>query len=172
MNASVSAPRNVPGNAPRNVDVREPPEVTFRPMREADLDAVLSIEREAYEFPWSREIFRDCLRVGYSCRVLESDGAVNAYGMLQIAAGKSRLLNLCVRRRLHRRGLGRRLLALMIDVARSRDTDSVFLEVRPSNAAARGLYGSMGFTRVGVSRGYYPARGGREDAMILSLALR
>ena len=176
MNASVNDPRNnprnAPGSAPRNVDVREPPEVTFRPMREADLDAVLSIEREAYEFPWSREIFRDCLRVGYSCRVLESDGAVNAYGMLQIAAGKSRLLNLCVRRRLHRRGLGRRLLALMIDIARSRDTDSVFLEVRPSNAAARGLYGSMGFARVGTSRGYYPARGGREDAMILSLALR
>ena len=155
-----------------NAVVRELPQITFRPMREADLDDVLSIEREAYEFPWSREIFRDCLRVGYSCRVLESDGVVNAYGMLQIAAGKSRLLNLCVRRKLHRRGLGRRLLALMIDVARSRDTDSVFLEVRPGNAAARRLYGSMGFARIGVSRSYYPARNGREDAMILSLALR
>ena len=171
-NASGNAPVNAAGSEPANAVVRDPPEITFRPMREADLDAVLSIEREAYEFPWSREIFRDCLRVGYSCRVLESDGAVNAYGMLQITAGKSRLLNLCVRRRLHRRGLGRRLLALMIDVARSRGTDSVFLEVRPSNAAARGLYGSMGFASVGTSRGYYPARNGREDAMILSLALR
>ena len=134
--------------------------VTFRPMLEADLDQVLSIEREVYDFPWSREIFRDCLRVGYSCRVLESEGAVNAYGMLQIAAGKSRLLNLCVRRRLHRQGLGRRLLALLIEVARSHQTDT-----------ARCLYSSMGFTRVGVSRGYYPARTGREDAMILALAL-
>ena len=155
-----------------NAVVRELSEITFRPMREADLDDVLSIEREVYEFPWSRETFRDCLRVGYSCRVLESEGAVNAYGMLQIAAGKSRLLNLCVRRNLHRQGLGRRLLALMIDVARSRDTDSVSLEVRPSNAAARRLYGSMGFARVGVSRRYYPARTGREDAIILSLAFR
>ena len=140
-------------------------------MREADLDEVLSIEREAYEFPWSREIFRDCLRVGYRCRVLELDGAVNAYGMLQIAAGRSRLLNLCVRRRLHRRGLGRRLLTLLIELARSHRTDSVVLEVRPSNAAARGLYESMGFAEVGVSRGYYPARTGREDAMILALTL-
>ena len=159
-------------NAPVSAVVREPPEITFRRMREADLDAVLSIEREAYEFPWTREVFRDCLRVGYSCRVLESDGAVSAYGMLQIAAGKARVLNLCVRRRLHRRGLGRRLLGFMIDVARSRDADSVYLEVRPSNDAARRLYGSMGFARVGVSRGYYPARNGREDAMILSLSLR
>ena len=154
-----------------NAVVRVLPDITFRPMREADLDEVLSIEREAYEFPWSREIFRDCLRVGYSCRVLESDGAVNAYGVLQIAAGKSRLLNLCVRRKLHRRGLGRRLLTLLIEVARSHHTNSVLLEVRPGNAAARHLYGSVGFANVGVSRGYYPARTGREDATILSLAL-
>ena len=145
--------------------------LTFRPMREADLDDVLSIECEAYDFPWTREIFRDCLRVGYSCRVLESDGAVNAYGMLQIAAGRSRLLNLCVRRKLHRQGLGRRLLTLLIEVARSRRTDAVLLEVRPSNAAARRLYRSLGFTEVGLSRGYYPARTGREDAVLLALAL-
>ena len=155
-----------------NAVVRELPEVEFRPMREADLDEVLSIEREAYEFPWSREIFRDCLRVGYRCRVLELDGAVGAYGMLQIADGKSRLLNLCVRRRLQRRGLGRRLLALLVDLARFHRTRSVVLEVRPSNTAARRLYDSMGFTEVGVSRGYYPARTGREDAMLLALALR
>lgn len=146
-------------------------DIAFRRMQEADLDEVLSIEREAYQFPWSREIFRDCLRVGYSCRVLEFGGRVNAYGMLQIAAGKSRLLNLCVRRKLHRRGLGRRLLTLLVEVARSHRSDAVILEVRPSNAAARGLYDSMGFTEVGVSRGYYPARTGREDAMILALAL-
>ena len=146
-------------------------DMAIRPMRETDLDDVLSIELEAYEFPWSREIFRDCLRVGYSCRVLEFDGKVSAYGMLQIAAGKSRLLNLCVRAGLHRRGLGRCLLTFLIDVARSRQTRTVVLEVRPSNAAARRLYASMGFTEVGVSRGYYPARTGREDAMILSLAL-
>ena len=140
-------------------------------MRDADLEEVLRIERDAYRFPWSRQIFRDCLRAGYSCRVLESDGAVNGYGVLQIAGDRSRLLNLCVRKRLHRRGLGRRLLLHLIEVARVHRTDTVFLEVRPSNAAARSLYRSMGFTRVGSSRGYYPASIGRENAMILSLAL-
>ena len=146
--------------------------IAIRPMREADLDEVLSIEREAYEFPWSREIFRDCLRVGYNCRVLEFDGRVNAYGMLQITAARSRVLNLCVRNRLRRHGLGRRLLACLIEVARARHARALVLEVRPSNAAARRLYASIGFTVVGVSRGYYPARTGREDAMLLSLALQ
>ena len=151
---------------------RELHDVTFRSMREADLDEVLSIERDAYEFPWSREVFRDCLRIGYNCRVLETEGTVNAYGMLQIAAGRSRLLNLCVRRRLHRRGLGRRLLFLLVDVARSHHTDTLQLEVRPTNTAARRLYETAGFAQTGISRGYYPSRIGREDAMILALALR
>ena len=159
------------GERPVNAVARDLSELTFRPMGDADLDQVLCIEREGYEFPWSREIFRDCLRVGYGCRVLESDGAVNAYGMLRIAASRSRLLNLCVRRRLRRQGLGRRLLTLLIELARSRGTDSLVLEVRPGNAAARRLYDSMGFAEVGVSRGYYPARSGREDAMLLALAL-
>ena len=149
----------------------ELPDITFRPMRDADLDEVLRIEREAYCFPWSRQIFRDCLRVGYSCRVLESDGAVIGYGLLQIANGRARLLNLCIRTALHRRGLGRCLLLHLIEIARSHRTDTLHLEVRPSNAAARRLYRSMGFTRVGISRGYYPAHTGREDAMILSLGL-
>ena len=147
-------------------------DAVYRPMREADLDDVLTIEREAYEFPWSREIFEDCLRIGYSCRVLESEGAVNAYGMLQFATGTSRLLNLCVRRSMHRQGLGRRMLTLLLETARSHHAEAVVLEVRPSNAAARRLYGSMGFAEAGIRSGYYPARVGREDAVLLSLALR
>ena len=140
-------------------------------MQHTDLDEVLSIERESYGFPWSSRVFRDCLRVGYSCWVLETGGVVNAFGILQLAVRESRLLNLCVRRGLHRRGLGRRLLTHLIGVARSYRSDAVRLEVRPSNAAARRLYESMGFSEVGRNRGYYPGRAGREDAVILALAL-
>lgn len=144
----------------------------YRPMREADLDDVLPIEREAYEFPWSREIFENCLRIGYSCRVLESGGVVNAYGLLQFASGTSRLLNLCVRRAVRRQGLGRGMLARLLETARSHLAEAVVLEVRPSNTAARRLYGSMGFAEAGIRAGYYRARVGREDAVLLSLALR
>ena len=126
-------------------------DITFRPMREADLDEVLTMEREAYEFPWSRQIFRDCLRAGYSCRVLESGGVVNAYGLLQFASGTSRLLNLCVRRAMRRQGLGRGMLTRLLETARSHRAEAVVLEVRPSNTVARRLYGSMGFAEAGIS---------------------
>ena len=146
-------------------------EFACRRMQHADLDDILSIERAGYGDPWSSRVFGDCLREGYSCWVLETDGVVNAFGILQHGATESRLLNLCVRKGLHRRGLGRRLLTHLICVARSHHSEAVRLEVRPGNAAARRLYESMGFSEIGRSRAYYPAHTGREDAVILALAL-
>jgi len=43
--------------------------------------------------------------------------------------------------------------------------------VRPSNTAAVTLYEKMNFVEVGVRPAYYPAKKGREDALILALEL-
>jgi ribosomal-protein-alanine N-acetyltransferase len=43
----------------------------------------------------------------------------------------------------------------------------MFLEVRPSNAAARAMYAAHGFGELTVRRGYYPKDGGREDAILM-----
>jgi [ribosomal protein S18]-alanine N-acetyltransferase len=144
----------------------------LRPMREADVERVLDIERVAYDFPWSEDIFRDCLRVGYSCWVLERFARIEAYCILQMAAGEAHVLNLCVDPQVHRQGLGRFLLERMIELSRDRHAEAVLLEVRPSNRPARRLYRSLGFTEVGTRRGYYPDLSGREDAIVLGLALR
>ena len=69
----------------------------IRPMRDGDLAMVLDIEREAYVFPWSEGIFRDCLRAGYCCWVAVKHDLVRAYGIMQVGAGESHVLNLCVR---------------------------------------------------------------------------
>lgn len=141
-------------------------------MTEADLPHVLQIERTAYQFPWSAGIFRDCLRVGYCCWVLEVHGYVEAYGILSVGAGEAHLLNLCVRKTFQRMGLGRRLLRHFLGIARQHHADSMFLEVRPSNYAALRLYEGMGFNAAGIRRGYYPAQHCREDALILARHLK
>lgn len=143
----------------------------FRPMQEADLAAVIAIEEAAYVFPWSEGIFRDCLRVGYSCWVLEQGPAVAGYGVMAVAAGECHILNLCVDPQCHRRGLGRLLLERLLKLAADHQAESAFLEVRPSNRPAIALYEKFGFSEVGIRRGYYPARPGREDALILALSL-
>jgi ribosomal-protein-alanine N-acetyltransferase len=144
---------------------------TLRPMAEADLAEVARIEAAAYAFPWTLGIFRDCLRAGYHGWVLARPGAIYGYGMLSIAAGEAHLLNLCVDPIRQGEGHGRHLLMRLIDLARWHRAERIFLEVRPSNAAAIALYHDTGFNEIGRRPNYYPARVGREDAVVMALKL-
>lgn len=145
--------------------------VRFRPMTLADVPAVVSVERGSYQFPWSEGVFRDCIRVGYLCRVVESAGEVAGYGIMSYGAGEAHVLNVCVRQDLRGAGVGRRLMDFLLERARAAQMQDVFLEVRPSNPTAIRLYESLGFTRVGVRRAYYQASVGREDAWVYKLTL-
>jgi ribosomal-protein-alanine N-acetyltransferase len=144
------------------------PVIRLRPMTELDLPQVLEIERTAYGYPWPQGIFRDCLRVGYCCWVVERNDRIEAYGIMSVAAGEAHLLNLCVRKSMQRMGVGRKLLTHLMELAVQRCADTMFLEVRPSNHAALQLYEGMGFNVAGIRRGYYPALHCREDALILA----
>ena len=148
------------------------PEVVNRPMRVADVADVVAIERSSYQFPWSEGIFRDCLRVGYVCRVMTVSRQVAAYGVMSLGAGEAHILNLCVAE-VHRcHGMGRRMLESLIERAAAAGMGDAYLEVRPSNTTAIRLYLALGFEQVGVRRGYYQAASGREDAAVLKRVLR
>lgn len=151
--------------------VLEFPTDEYRLMQEDDLDCVVNIEQAAYLFPWSEAIFRDCLRAGYACWVVELDQEIAGYAILLTAVDECHVLNLCIDPQLQGRGYGRRLLNKMLDYAKSIDSNSAFLEVRPSNTYAVELYESEGFNEVGIRRDYYPAKFGREDAMIFAKEL-
>ena len=144
----------------------------MRPMRATDLAEVAAIERSSYQFPWSEGIFRDCLRVGYVCRVISVSRRVVAYGVMSFGAGEAHILNLCVAEEYRCRGVGKRLLASLIERATAAGMTEAYLEVRPSNTVAIRLYLSVGFEQVGMRRGYYQAVGGREDAAVLRRVLR
>jgi ribosomal-protein-alanine N-acetyltransferase len=147
------------------------PDLTLRPMSEADVEAVIEVERLAYEFPWTPAIFLDCLRVGYCCWVATLGQKVVGHGVMSVAVGESHILNVCVRPDMQGHGLGRKLMQRLMSLARSHRADTAYLEVRPSNQVALALYASLGFSQVGVRRAYYPARVGREDALILAKEL-
>ncbi len=146
-------------------------ETAVRPMAGEDIDEVIAIERRAYPFPWTEGIFRDCIRVGYSCWVFCVDNTIRGYGVLSAGAGEAHLLNISVDPDFQGAGLGRRILIHFIDVARRLHADTILLEVRPSNKAALRLYERLGFHEVGIRRDYYPDVSGREDALILARAV-
>jgi [ribosomal protein S18]-alanine N-acetyltransferase len=157
--------------AARHEDVREVPEVHIRPMMEIDLPDVAAIEQKSYAFPWSENIFRDCLRVGYTCRALDLAGHIIGYAVMSLGAGEAHVLNVCVRDEYRSRGFGQRLLEHLLERAQASGVNEAFLEVRPSNLAAIRLYQRLGFEQIGIRRGYYQAPDGREDAIVLKLTL-
>jgi ribosomal-protein-alanine N-acetyltransferase len=143
----------------------------LQPMREDDLAEVMTIEKAIYTHPWTHGNFADSLRAGYECRTWRLNGELVGYFVLMAAAGEAHLLNLSIAEPHQRRGHGAALLREAAGLARSLGAKNLFLEVRPSNRPAQGLYTRFGFRKVAVRRGYYPAHSGREDALVLTLAL-
>jgi [ribosomal protein S18]-alanine N-acetyltransferase len=139
----------------------------MRRMNEADLDVVMSIEQVIYTHPWTRGNFVDSLQAGSDCWVMEWQGVVVGYAVVTAAAGEAHLLNLSIAAAWQRRGYGRELLMYVFDFIKEINVGTLFLEVRESNHGARALYAQAGFHEIGLRRGYYPAHGGREDAVVL-----
>ena len=140
-------------------------------MTETDLDEVVSIESAVYSHPWTRGNFSDSLLAGYQCYTYRVGAALAGYFVLQLSTDEAHLLNLSVAAHWQRRGHGTALLGEKIELARRGGAKRLFLEVRPSNAAAHGLYSRFGFRQLAVRRDYYPAHDGREDALVLALGL-
>jgi ribosomal-protein-alanine N-acetyltransferase len=147
------------------------PNYAFRLMQEADLDAVMHIEPTIYSHPWTRGNFNDSLKSRHDAWVLTQQDEVVGYALMMIVLDEAHLLNISVAKPHQQQGLGRMLLTHMIDRARALDTLNMFLEVRASNIATITLYEDVGFVEMSIRRGYYPAKKGREDAVLMGLVL-
>lgn len=147
------------------------PNCVFRPMVDADLDAIMEIEPHIYSHPWTRGNFVDSLKSAHSAWVLVQDSQIIGYALTMMVLDEAHLLNLSISKRYQKQGLGRLLLEHMIYVARTLSATNMFLEVRASNISAIALYENIGFNEMAVRRGYYPAQNGREDAILMGLAI-
>lgn len=147
----------------------DPALVAWRPLAEADIEAVVALERDAHAAPWTAGNFRDAMAAGYGAAVGVVQGAVIAYGILLFAPGEAQLLNLTVAPEVRRLGIGRALLRRFLHAAHACGAGQCFLEVRVSNAPAIALYAKEGFVPVARRAGYYPVPDGgpREDALVM-----
>jgi ribosomal-protein-alanine N-acetyltransferase len=146
-------------------------EPTLRPMTASDLDAIMAIERVNFPFPWTEGNFKDSINSGYMCLIMEQGQQLIGYAVLMMVLDEAHLLNISVAQSHQGQGWGRYLLLQMMEIGREKGGLNMFLEVRPSNHSALGLYESMGFNEMGIRPGYYPAHNGREDAVLMGMAL-
>lgn len=147
-----------------------PDAVSFRQMSEADIEPVLKIEFAAYSHPWTRGIFLDGLK-SYDCWLMFEGSQQVGHGVIQLILDEAHLLNITVKPESQGCGLGLRLLEHLMQRAAALGARECFLEVRDSNRAAYRLYERFGFNEIGRRRDYYPAVGGREDALVMACTL-
>lgn len=161
-----------------------------RPMRMADIPAVMAIERASFLSPWPASAYRHEIRRNrdsYFFVVHErrhGEARPRWQRWVQVAAGaevtapalgyagfrlrgdEAHIANIAVHPEWRGRGLGELLLLTMLEKAIELGASSATLEVRPSNRVAQRLYHKYGFMRVAERSRYY--RDG-EDAWLLAL---
>jgi ribosomal-protein-alanine N-acetyltransferase len=146
-------------------------EAGFEPMTETSLDEVVAIERAAYAHPWSRGNFSDSLKSGYQAQLLRAGDTLIGYFVAMKGVDEVHLLNITVAPGSQGMGWGRVMLDALAIWSRGQDAQWLWLEVRTSNARAQQVYLRYGYRRVGERKNYYPADGGREDAIVMSFKL-
>ncbi len=154
--------------------------LSIRTLSTDDLPQVLRIERACYDFPWSEDLMRNCLEVGYHALTLCEADEIRGYAFASSGAGESHILNICVDPAHRGQGYARTLVQQCIATVMVHAAKVIFLEVRESNHAAIALYESLGFVEIGRRDNYYRLRPGtnaksrktnrrnREDALVLS----
>jgi [ribosomal protein S18]-alanine N-acetyltransferase len=140
----------------------------LRPAAEGDIDQVARIERVCFADPWSEESFRRLLDVApaiFLVAILPPAPGVCGY-VIGFAVGEdAEILNLAVEPTFRGKGLAGQMLDAVLIQLGARGVRTAFLEVRESNAAARSLYKSRGFSEIGRRQRYY--RRPTEDALVL-----
>lgn len=155
-----------------------PIEAQFETMTPAWLEAVLPVERSAYEHPWSPGNFIDSLQAGYQAQMVIAGqpphSEVLGYFVAMKGVDEVHLLNITVAPAHQGEGWAHVMLDALSLWARGQGAQWLWLEVRVGNSRARHVYEAHGFQHVGTRRNYYPASASQpkgEDALVMSLAL-
>ena len=146
-------------------------EIMIEPMQEKDLDQVIALEQELFTSPWTREAFLYELQENpYSYNaVIRKEGKVVAYCGLWCLFDQAQITNIAVARSWQRKHLASALMAWMEQTAAEKGCETLSLEVRVSNEAAKALYWRCGFEKISVRKGYY--QDNHEDALLMMKAI-
>jgi ribosomal-protein-alanine acetyltransferase len=147
---------------------------TIALMQPEDLPTVIEIERSSNSHPWTERNFKDAMASGYLSLVAREHGHVCAFAIARTLVDEAELLLIAVTPEERRQGVAALLWIELVQRLRVAGATKIFLEVRASNAPARGFYSSRGLSQIGVRKNYYPNGihdTDREDAILMQAAL-
>lgn len=131
------------------------------------LESLARLESLCFAHPMSLDNLKMLLPdgIGDGFVMLDDKDEAVAYGGVIFVLDEGQILNIATHPDHRRRGYGKIVMDSILELARERSISFVTLEVRESNAAAIGLYESLGFYEVGRLKGYYDTP--KEDGLIL-----
>ena len=142
-------------------------QILVRAMTPDDLDGVMAVEQGSFAAPWSRSAFAEELEKNRLARYLVAlDGdVIVGYAGTWLVINEAHVTNVAVQVGRRHEGIGRLLMEALMKLARDEGMESMTLEVRVSNEAAKALYDQLGFVSAGIRKNYYSET--KEDALIL-----
>lgn len=139
--------------------------VTVRKAERRDAPYIAAAELAYIDCPWTESQIEGEIASGAVFLVAEIDGEFCGYVSGEVTVDECEISNIAVIEKYRRRGIGKILLASLINELDVRGVRNVFLLVRDGNAPAIALYKSLGFIRVGQRKNYYKGK----DALIMRL---
>ena len=138
----------------------------IRWMIRRDMPAVLDIEQQSFEFPWSEDEFIRCLRQR-NCigMVAERDTAVAGFMVYELHKNRLHLLNFAVAQSVRRTGVGSAMVNKLASKLSSDRRNRIMLEVRETNLDAQIFFRQLGFRAISVLRSFY--EDSPEDAYLM-----
>lgn len=142
--------------------------LVVEPMRLADVQPVLEIERLSFSSPWPAYAFEQELTANRMAHyiVARRDDRVVGFAGVWLMVDDAHITTFGVHPDHRRQGVGRRLLLRLAELAEELGAARMTLEVRVSNVAAQALYRSFGFRDAGRRVAYYSDDG--EDALVMT----
>lgn len=128
-----------------------------------------AIELAAHSHPMSEKLFSENIE-RYHALAIKLDGEWIGFSLISLVVGEAELLDYVVDPKLQGQGIGRAFLDWIVSEL-SKSAERFYLEVRASNHPAIALYDAVGFSEMGIRSNYYPAKKGREDAVLMAMEL-
>jgi len=135
------------------------------------LDEIVKIENRCHLTPWTNKNFIDSYGAKNLFKVLKNENDIIGYYIALFALDECELLNITIKSELQKKGLGELMLRDLFNECRKANIVNIFLEVRKSNLLAIQLYKKNGFNEIGVRNNYYQNKDGKEDAILMGLAI-
>lgn len=141
----------------------------IRWMIRRDMPAVMRTERASFEHSWTEDDFLRCLRQR-NCigMVAEVDETITGFMVYELQRRHLHLLNFAVHPEHRRHGIGRQMVAKLVDKMITHQREKIVLAVRERNLVAQMFFRSQGFQATRLLRGYYRDSG--EDAYQMEYA--